>query len=104
MENYNEVVETLRKMGVENPTQAQVRNLACLILEGYQVEIFRQELSKVKQMREQCVHAAKQAICDNHPFAGGRDSMLQTITDAIRYQSEIPNLTHTVRYMITSEY
>ena len=104
MENFNEVKKALQTMGVANPTPAQIKQLSMIILEGYQVEIYRQELQKVRKMREHCAQVAKQTIMDQHPFGGGRDQMIQSITDAIRYESEYPNLTNTVKYLVAVEY
>lgn len=104
MENFNAVAEMLKSMGVENPSKNEVSKIAQLVLEGYQVEIFRQELSKVKQMRNQCAEVVKNCIQDNHPFGGGRDQMIEVLTDAIIRDSELPNLTNTVRYMVAADF
>lgn len=104
MENFNEIKKVLQAMGVVSPTPLQIKQVSMVVLEGYQVEIYRQELQKVRQMREHCAQIAERTIMDQHPFGGGRDQMIQSITDAIRYESEYPNLTNTVKYLLAVDH
>jgi replication initiation and membrane attachment protein DnaB len=105
MENYLELVEQLQRMGVENPSESDVKSLAKLVLEAYQVEIFRQELKKVKAMRKECAQKARETITNFQPTLGtGRNDLVQIVGDAILDEVEIPELTHTVRYMVAASY
>lgn len=101
MEHIQEMRIELEKAGIKL-SEEQLLKVAKIVLEAYQVEIFKQERNKVRAMRELCSNKAKTIIMDFHPFAGGRDQMIDLISSGIM-DADIPNLTNTVKYMVAAE-
>lgn len=78
----------------------QLKEVQTIILEGHEGLIFKSEMEKVRETRRECVRAMIKCVDNYSPFAS-KEVMKEDLEHAIMNESSTPNLTNSVRYILT---
>jgi len=77
----------------------QLEEVNRIVLEGNEGRIFESEMEKVRKTRRECADAAKKCLLEAGPFPND-ETRAEAVENAI-LKSKTPNLTNSVRYMVT---